>query len=248
MTAPTLPRGAPAMILPLLLCAFGCGPSGTASGAPCWWPSDCPTLDAMLNGGPVEGRWFCEQEQGYTCQGICSTRRDGSRSCPDGTPCARNLDCVSDEFELVDTCVRGGGDCPEGLVCTVVPPGVRRCLRSGCRPELRPELCAVPWVCLHDPEEPEDPDAFVCWPGGATPFGEPCSDSYECATGMACNAAGSCSYACVPDPCEAMTCAPEDVCELVLPDGINCPPLCWHWPSTVGHVCIDFVCAPPDTM
>jgi len=59
---------------------------------------------------------------------------------------------------------------------------------------------------------------MLCWLGGTLEFGEPCSDSYECSLGLACNATGVCSYACdfPGEPCRTLH---EHVCR----DGVCTP-------------------------
>lgn len=88
--------------------------------------------------------------------------------------------------------------------------GVRRCTNT-CDPD---GGAPCPGACLPDRE---DPDLYICWLGGLTPYREACTSSYECARGMGCGRDGTCGYLCAT---EGAPCRPE------------------------GHVCRDFVCTP----
>lgn len=220
---------------------LGCGPGPSAQGAPCLRASECYQLDTALVGAEIAtGRSFtCSPDHGYTCQGECMTFY---QRCPDGSFCTEDEDCFSEEYDLVDKCA----GCPveSGAACVLLPPGVRRCVIAECEVADRTSTCGSrpgDFACLPDPETPE---RLVCWPGGATPIGAPCTDSYQCSQGSACNSVGQCAAVCVPDPCEGMTCGPEDVCNPRLRD--DCPPLCTGARGAEGMVCRDFVCTPPD--
>lgn len=121
------------------------------------------------------------------------------------------------EIRRLDTCSRtpeGSIGCRENDLCVLTSAGVRRCVARGCRPDDPGGI--VCGACLPDPE---DPGENICWPGGPLEFGDPCSSSYDCPRGAACNAAGVCAYACTTEgePCGG---------------------------GLVDHVCRDHVCSP----
>lgn len=229
-----------ALLGALVWALSGCGPGPSAQGIPCLWDTECRMYENAVVGVSVAStrNFICSRDHGYTCQGQCLNER-----CPDGSFCTEDEECVSDEYDLVDDCA----DCPidSGAACALLPPGARRCVAADCEPADPSMRCSSrpgSYACLPDPEVPE---RLVCWPGGATSVGAPCADSYECTQGSACNAAGRCAAVCVPDPCEGMTCSPEDVCDPRVRD--DCPPLCTAARGAEGMVCRDFVCTPMGT-
>lgn len=174
---------------------------------PCVSPSDCDPF------------YLCGPDTLFTCQPTCPP----GGVCYDGTPCNEldhTVTCGDDEPPRFDSCERAADGtavgCAEGQACVLTAVGVRRCVRAGCRPDEHDARCGGN-ACLPDPE---DPDTLVCWPGGSVRGGQPCSDSYECSRGMACNSAGRCASTCAVEgePCSAVT----------MP----------------GHVCRDHVCTP----
>lgn len=182
-----------------LRCEYGVCQLPVGPGSPCARPVDCSPLLS------------CLAVDSFTCQESCQREL-----CTSGASCGDRSDCLTGPVSR-DSCeIEGSVGCRLGEVCRRTPVGVLRCMRTGCEPHGSLAPCSAA-ECLPDPEEPEN---NICWIGGATAFGAPCADSYECSRGQACNAAGVCSYACTTE-------------------GAPCPTL-------EAHVCRDFVCTPED--
>lgn len=160
----------------------------------------------------------CDPETLFTCQPKCPP----SGECPDRSACdpASGERCpIIGELPRFDECARTGEDsvgCAETETCVMTTVGVRRCVVRGCEPGGTGEPCLDRVPCLPDPENPAE---NVCWPGGALGWAEPCTSSYECRFGLACNSVGVCTYACMTEgePCGG---------------------------GLVDHVCRDHVCSP----
>ncbi len=109
---------------PGLRCEIGACTTPVPPGSPCRGSSDCSP--------PYTS---CRPETLYTCQAPCwnPTANPDAGTCPDGSTCTGDLDCLDREVVAVDQCTRtaeGSEGCQLWTpICILTTLGIRRCMR-----------------------------------------------------------------------------------------------------------------------
>lgn len=182
----------PALLLPILALALGCGETSSARRCEPTDNTGCPsgqqcTVDR--DGAPVCLPPAATYAEGAAC--------DGPEDCGEGLGCLRVLGvarclrfCVPDTEAPLDPCADGYRDADEGghpltavarCLATLERPGIGACMMP-CRPEAATVDCPAGAACRVE----DGLELALCGAGGEGTEGEACSAETPCAPGLAC--------------------------------------------------------------